>query len=541
MKGHPNIKILFFVLLLAGTFGAFELSAGLKLNAIQVKAAAKDDKTATKEKDSTKKEEKTEASTKAGDEGKDTAQAEAETENESELLPSYNEDTGSIVYSCIYYGTYPQTQVTGDSLTDEIEQAEYDSNGDATINGDKYHRVQNIYGTSYFLYEPIKWKVIANENGYIVAMAERGLDYCTYYDADTTSEEESVDVNSLTDEELENYTDRRTAFDEVSWQKSTIRSWLNSYGKKRNAAKKSYQEYGEGFFETAFTKVEQKDMKSARELQAETFSQYLSGENNDKVLLFNVDGVENEAFGFTASDKKAVSRVLEKTDYAIEKGQEANDTYSKKQTWWIDAGIEGKSAVGYVDKNGAVKTSGETSYYSMLVRPVIVIDETSESIKDAGKVAVSNEDGDSISVTLKADTHVSPNEDGTGYKDATVELFVKNIGTDAVRMIDATLEFEDGDTILDGENSVHFASIESGAEKNITWKFAIKPQKKGTTAKYTIKIVGENLAETYVTDEIYIPKAEQTGSVSSEEESEQNVQEEQTFLEKIREFFKNLS
>lgn len=578
MKGNPKTKILLFVLTLVFAFGVAGMTNfslfWTDQKIMTVKAVEEEDmELETSEEtslenteDSTDEEDLEEASDEQDmqedleesemeleqsqddefEEVQDETQMDGEeTEIDSEensFNPVYDEDTKSTVYSCIYFGSYPQTQIIGDRLTNAIIDADYDENGDALVDGNKYHRIENIFGTSYFLYEPIKWKIIENSEGYIVAMAEKGLDYCSYYEAKEKSEGNTVDVQDLTDEELENYTDRRVAYNAVSWEKSTIRSWLNSYGKKKNIAKQSYEEDGEGFFYTAFSRVEQKDMKNTQEFEGMEVSEYLSNAKGDKVVLLNLAGALKKKYGFTGKESASIGRILEKTDYATERGRELNDKFSDKGAWWIANGLYEEGVIQYVTEKGAIQTEGTSSYHSMLVRPVIVIDENSENIKDAGKVAVSNKDGDSISVQLKADTHVFLNDEKDGYKDATIEIFVKNIGLEPVQMIDAVLEFEDGEEILDGENSIHFANIDSGAEKNIAWKFAIKPQKEGVTAKYTIKIVGDNLAETYLKDEIYIPKVE-----TSKKQSDLNVeedsteQENKTFLEKVRDFFKGLS
>lgn len=460
----------------------------------------------------------------------------------SSLKPIYDEETESTVYSCIYYGSYPQTQVTGDELTSTITDAKYDENGDATIRGNKYHKVDNIFGVSYFLYEPIKWKIIANPDGYIVAMAEKGLDYCSYYEAMESAEESTVDVQDLSDEELENYTAARVAYDEVSWEESTIRSWLNSYGEKKNIARKNYKDEGDGFFNTAFSEIEQEDINEIEKLSESEFISYLSIAKGDRVALLNSEGVLNENYGFKGRKSASTGRILEKTDYAAERGKELNDKFSDENAWWVASSSESGDSIQYVNKNGAVKPKGTNSYHSMLARPVIVINEKSENIKDAGQVAVSNTSGDSITVQLKADTHATLNEQRDGYKDATIEIFVKNIGSEPVQMIDAVLEFDDGEKILDGENSIHFSNIDAGDKKNIAWKFAIKPQKKRVIATYTIKIVGKNLAETCIKSEIDIPRVvvvdEQDDSGEEEASTEQ---ENKTFLEKLRDFFKGLS
>lgn len=528
MKGNPKKKILLFVLTLAGIFGSVQV---INFFLFYVNQDARIVKAA--EENNTEAEIEEEMSLENTED--DTS------EKEVDFKPVYDEDTKSTIYSCIYFGSYPQNQVIGDRLTSDIRNANYDENGDAIIYGDKYHKVENIFGTSYFVYEPIKWKIIANPEGCIVAMAERGLDYCSYYDAREQSKENTIDVEDLTDEELENYKDRRVAYDSVSWDESTIRSWLNSYGVKKNIANKNYKEDENGFLNRAFSELEKKDLKKAQEYWEKNFSQYVSSAQGDRVVLLNLAGALRQKYGFTEEISSSVGRVLEGTDYAVERGRELNDEFSNEGAWWIANGREEEGTIQYITKKGAVDMEGTKSYHSMLVRPVIVIDENSENIKDAGKIAVSNEDGDSISVQLKADTHVVLNEGKDGYKDATIEIFVKNIGSNPIETIDAILEFEDKEKILDGENSIHFSNIDSGMEKNITWKFAIKPQKEEITAIYKIKIIGNNLSDTYIKNEIYIPKIKEIRQQDDLDEYAYTEQENKTFLEKVRDFFKGLS
>lgn len=476
----------------------------------------------------------------AEDTGENIEQTEKEDFSEITLKPSYEEDTDSTVYSCIYFGAYPQTQITGDRLTSEIINANYNENNDAFVHGNKYHKVENIYGISYFLYEPIKWKVISNPDGYIVAMAERGLDYYSYYDAKKSGEDSATDVEELTDEELENYKERRSSYGVSNWEESTIRSWLNSYGKKKNIAKKSYKGDGKGFLNRAFSDEEQEDMREIDEFQYMKFSQNLSNGKGDKVMLLNLQGVLTARYGFTNTEAAATGRILERTDYAIERGRALNDDFSNEGAWWIASNSKEENVVHYISSKGAIKLEGTDSYHSMLARPVIVLNEDSEYIKDAGKLAVSNGSGDCISLQLKADSHVFLNEQKNAYKDATVEILVKNIGSEPVQMVDAILEFEDGSEILDGENKIHFSNIEPQEEKNIAWKFAIKPQTEAKTAKYTVKISGMNLAQTYLENEISIPKAH-TQTQNSDIGEASTKQEKKTFIEKLRDFFKGLA
>ena len=44
-------------------------------------------------------------------------------------------------WSYVYFGSYPQTEVTGNSLTSAVTEAGYDANGDTWVNGTKYRRI----------------------------------------------------------------------------------------------------------------------------------------------------------------------------------------------------------------------------------------------------------------------------------------------------------------------------------------------------------------------------------------------------------------
>ena len=47
--------------------------------------------------------------------------------------PVYDDITGKAVWSMLYFGSYPQTEVKGYKLVPAITQAEYDINGDAYV------------------------------------------------------------------------------------------------------------------------------------------------------------------------------------------------------------------------------------------------------------------------------------------------------------------------------------------------------------------------------------------------------------------------
>lgn len=133
------------------------------------------------------------------------------------------ESEQKVTWDCVYFGSYPQREVIADEAsydvifrgnesetgyynkyTDVTEDADlyaelqkatgWDSNGDITLNGNKYRRMKKsdaTYGTSednvyynwkdatsyhYFKYEPIKWRVLDVNGTDAFLLADRALD-----------------------------------------------------------------------------------------------------------------------------------------------------------------------------------------------------------------------------------------------------------------------------------------------------------------------------------------------------------------------------
>ena len=93
-------------------------------------------------------------------------------------------------WSYVYFGSYPQTEVTGVELTSAIVGAAYDANGDAWVNGTKYRRISKsdtshdgYFGDSayrYFKWERIKWRVLNNDGKELFVVVDNGLDCKDY-------------------------------------------------------------------------------------------------------------------------------------------------------------------------------------------------------------------------------------------------------------------------------------------------------------------------------------------------------------------------
>ena len=151
--------------------------------------------------------------------------------------------SGSVVtWDCVWFGSYPQTEVKpSDSVYAALGSASWDDFGDATIGGVKYRRISREDVTTgipnnswdyngpnyrYFRYEPIKWRVldVFGDTAYVVA--DIALD-CRMYN------------------------ERRS---EITWQTSSVRSWLNGYNVSSNEPGINYAT--RNFVSTAFSSDE---------------------------------------------------------------------------------------------------------------------------------------------------------------------------------------------------------------------------------------------------------------------------------------------
>ena len=93
-------------------------------------------------------------------------------------------DNGFSEFDIVYAGLYPQSEVIGSALTDEIVNANYNEEGIATVNDNKIARIERLNTASgtygYYLFEPIEWRVLQVMGGIVTLQATKGLD-CQIY------------------------------------------------------------------------------------------------------------------------------------------------------------------------------------------------------------------------------------------------------------------------------------------------------------------------------------------------------------------------
>ena len=312
-----------------------------------------------------------------------------------------------VTWDCIYFGSYPQREVIADEAsydaifrggdgkvgyynkdTDVIEDADlytelqkatgWDSNGDITLNGSKYRSMKKSDATSagvfnsiqykwsdatsyhYFKYEPIKWRVLDVNGSDVFLLAERALDDQQY----------------------------NTRLASMTWEKSTIRSWLNGYGSSENTYGKDYTR--SNFINSAFTSSQRNAVKTTDVVNDDNIKYGTEGGNDtkDKVFLLSesevYDTTEAESHGFVKeSSTRDESRWSKSSTYAKAMGvySASVSTYSGNSGWWLRSPGDDVDSAVRVNYSGYVICNGyEVDYSRNVVRPALHLDISSSNL-----------------------------------------------------------------------------------------------------------------------------------------------------------------
>lgn len=280
-----------------------------------------------------------------------------------------------VTWDCIWFGSYPQAEVVpasreytaldkkllqdGDLIKDDalyqtLQAATgWDGQGDIVISGDKYCRIKkedatytstasNYYqwknGTEYhyFKYQPIKWRVLSVNGSEAFLLADKALDDKQYH----------------------------TVSENVTWEGSTVRSWLNGYGASANLQKKDYS--SSNFINTAFSSSARAAIKDTRVENKDNLSYGTEGGEDtvDKVFLLSESEVYTDAakgYGFvSAYSVYDEARRAKSSVYAKALGTWSNDLadYVGNCDWWL------RSPGDYSDYATNVYSDGWVYWYN---------------------------------------------------------------------------------------------------------------------------------------------------------------------------------
>ncbi len=242
----------------------------------------------------------------------------------------------------IYFGSYPQSEVTDENLKSELTNMAgvtstwtsygYDIEGkvsdfmvykDVKYEDKQYrgvfftnYRPSSIGGTSpndelfnvngyrtntiyWFSFEPIKWRILSETNGEAFLCAEQILDSQAFYHS--CEKTNGVYPNN--------------------YEQSDIRAWL-----------------GHTFFDTAFSSAE-KDIIMTTNVDNSAFSTddasnpFACNNTNDKVFLLSFMDVTNTEYGFSHEPESSYTREKRTTAYARVQGVFLKQPYGG--FWWL--------------------------------------------------------------------------------------------------------------------------------------------------------------------------------------------------------------
>ena len=204
----------------------------------------------------------------------------AENISNPRIVKDSSMDAGQkVTWDCVYFGSYPQSEITSKdgSIYNTLKNATgWDENNDIMIGRTKYRRLKGEDATytrsdegghydwkdnyktyHYFKYEPIKWRVLNRSGNDALLLADIALD----------------DQKCNTNDEY------------VTWETSSMRSWLNGYGASMNEPKTDYSK--KNFINSAFSSIQRKGIKTTSVVNNNSIIYGTESENNiaDKVFL----------------------------------------------------------------------------------------------------------------------------------------------------------------------------------------------------------------------------------------------------------------
>ena len=256
-------------------------------------------------------------------------------------------------WSLVRYGSYPQSEVKDAALLAELRSQNekcFDAKGDILYKGEKYRRLckemalntdtaAEYYDWStcsgnkcyhFFKYEPILWRVLNVDEKGMLLLADSCLDDRKF---------------NIEDEE-------------VCWNNSTVRSWLNSYAAAQNLAGRDYSK-GISFMDTAFSESEQQFLleRNITESANPYYDKKGGKATSDKVFLLSLKEVMQQEYGFYSKADASNTRVAECSDYAFARGLYVDVEKGKRRVWWW------LRSVGKMDDEAAgVLADGYTLY-----------------------------------------------------------------------------------------------------------------------------------------------------------------------------------
>ena len=264
-----------------------------------------------------------------------------------------------------------------------------DSETAANIGGGQ---ADNIYFGNYFqssstTKEPVKWRVLSNSDGKLFLLSDQNLDVKPYNSSSTG----------------------------ITWEKSTIRSWLNGYAASENNSETNYS--SNNFIDAAFSSDEQvaiadtyvynKTQSNGTSNPNPYYSTSGGEDTTDRIFLLSIEEANNRNYFPNGNNSRKSTNTAYVASYS--------DMYGvgEADSWWLRSPGRYVYYAAYVNFGGGVDDTGDYVASTFIaVRPAFHLDLnsvlfTSAAVggksangMDSGLTAVGGYDGNEWKLTL---------------------------------------------------------------------------------------------------------------------------------------------
>ncbi|MBR0510393.1 MAG: Ig-like domain-containing protein [Clostridia bacterium] len=189
----------------------------------------------------------------------------------------------------IYYGSYPQGEITDASSIAILAEQTPDEYGVVSYNGSRFYRYMYNNKTHFYLCEPIAWRVLSNGNDGLFVLSEKILDREKYH----------------------------STYSNVTWETCDLRKWLNKT-----------------FYDLAFNSDEKNGIRESQILNDPNPDKGTSGgnETQDHVFVLSYNEATAPDYGFPDNRNNTALRTSYCTAYALSK---LGYNHYFENTWWL--------------------------------------------------------------------------------------------------------------------------------------------------------------------------------------------------------------
>ena len=393
---------------------------------------------------------------------------------------------GLLLAICLVAGLMPTVAFAAGTDTGKAIQL-VDSGAAANIGGGQADNIyfgayqQSSNGSGGYNVDPIKWRVLSNANDQLFLLSDQNLDVFQYH----------------------------TEQEDVTWETSTMRSWLNGYDTTQNSGGSSGIDYtNNNFLDDAFSDKEQTAIAETTVVNDDNTDYGTEGGNNtnDCIFLLSIVEIYNKNYFPTYINFST------NTEYVAAGGKLGSGMYGAGEAdwWWLRSpGFSNRMAAYMEWEDGSVITDGNpVNNRTAAVRPAfnlnlnsVLFTSAAADGKSSGTVgadalmAVGNYSGNEWKLTLlDGGRSFSVNMNGQTSISASagesVKITYSGAQTGANEYVSVLLCDSNGNVLYYGNIAQNSAS--GTATLNIPSGLA--------AGNYTLKVFSEQCNGDYMTD-----------------------------------------